>query len=174
MSKNIKYQYFTEGETEKRLVDWLKTEKRLIKPGKSMVFNMFQRAVTNPLLMKISESTIVVVIFDTDLISPNMDMFLSNISKLSKSRTVKKVLLIPQCKNLEDELIRCTSIRQITDFFPSENVEKFKAKFLDSNDHFLSNKFRENDFDFSKLWIKDTTGIYSDLHNNAKEIKLKR
>ena len=93
MSKNIKYQYL-QKEKLKKISRLVKTEKRLIKPGKSMVFNMFQRAVTNPLLMKISESTIVVVIFDTDLISPNMDMFLSNISKLSKSRTVKKKSVI--------------------------------------------------------------------------------
>lgn len=67
MAKNVKYHYFTEGETDKRLVDWLKTEKQLVKPGKSTVFNMFQKQITNSLLMRISDQTNVVVIFDTDL-----------------------------------------------------------------------------------------------------------
>ena len=55
MAKNVKYHYFTEDETDKRLVDWLKTEKQLVKPGKSTVFNMFQKQITNSLLMRISD-----------------------------------------------------------------------------------------------------------------------
>ena len=100
MAKNVKYHYFTEDETDKRLVDWLKTEKQLVKPGKSTVFNMFQKQITNSLLMRISDQTNVVVIFDTDLTNPNLELFLSNIKKLTKFRTVKNVILIPQCKNL--------------------------------------------------------------------------
>lgn len=174
MAKNVKYHYFTEGETDKRLVDWLKTEKQLVKSGKSTVFNMFQKQITNSLLMRISDQTNVVVIFDTDLTNPNLELFLSNIKKLTKFRTVKNVILIPQCKNLEDEIVHCTSIKNITNFFPTENVEKFKQKLLASNDKFLSNKFEEKNFDFNKLWIRNPGGIYSKIQNESGLIKLKR
>lgn len=82
--------------------------------------------------------------------------------------------MIPQCKNLEDEMVHCTSIRNITEFFPTKNVEKFKQKLLASNDKFLSNKFEEKNFDFNKLWIRNPDGIYSKIQNESNLIKLKR
>lgn len=104
------YQYFVEGDDEKRLIEVLKTDMRLIQPGKVQVVNVVQERLTDLKLRVLSEGTILIFVFDTD--SGNIDILNENIKKAKKSSRVKKVYCITQVKNIEDELIRSIPVIQ--------------------------------------------------------------
>ena len=46
MGKERYYQYFVEGEDEKKFVDVLKSDLKLIYPGKVQIFNVTERKLT--------------------------------------------------------------------------------------------------------------------------------
>ena len=79
------YQYFVEGDDEKRLIEVLKTDMRLIQPGKIQVVNVVQERLTGLKLRVLSEGTILIFVFDTD--TGNIDILNENIKKAKKSST---------------------------------------------------------------------------------------
>lgn len=97
------YLYYVEGEDEKKVVDTLKKDMKLIRPGVSQVFNVVENELTNARLMTIKENTTVVLIFDTD--TGNTEKVRKNIELLKKARNVKEIVCITQVKNLEDEWV---------------------------------------------------------------------
>lgn len=167
-----KYLYFTEGETEKKLIDLLKTDLQVIKPGKSKVFNVFENRITPALLTNISSKTKIVLIFDTDVVKPNFDIYDFNLSKLRNSRMVKDIITIPQCRNFEEEIVYSTSIKKASQLFAVENNTKFKATFLRMDNKFLQSKLEESSFDIKKLWSRNPKGPFSIIENQASKIKL--
>ena len=59
-------QYYVEGDDEKKLVDVLKTDLRLIKPGKVQKLNVVEQEITDIRLRTLKQGTMVVLVFDTD------------------------------------------------------------------------------------------------------------
>lgn len=165
------YLYLVEGDDEKNLVDYLRNKPKLIYSGKTKVFNVFTKEISNALLRTFKDNTIVIFVFDTDLPNPNLKLFQKNFDKLKSSPKVKDIVLIPQCKNLEDEIIRSTSINRIIDFFPSENIAKFKSTFAKATYEVLRDRFDKNSFDFSLMWSKRPDGSYKMIENQSDKIK---
>ncbi len=97
MMKEI-YQYFVEGDDEKRLIEVLKTDMQLIQPGKIQVVNVVQEKLTDLKLRVLAEGTILIFVFDTD--TGNIDILNENIRKAKKSSRVKDVYCITQVKNI--------------------------------------------------------------------------
>lgn len=60
------YQYYVEGQDEEKLIQVLKTELRLIEPGKVEKFNVVSEELTKLRIMSLKMGTIVVLVFDTD------------------------------------------------------------------------------------------------------------
>lgn len=112
MAHSRRYLYFVEGETEKKLIDFLKSETGHIQTGKSRVVNLFQTPITSSFLSNIPQKTTIIIVFDTDLANPNKKLFDKNLLKLSKSKNVEEIILIPQVSNLEDEIVHCTDIKR--------------------------------------------------------------
>lgn len=108
MANNI-YHYYVEGDDEKKVIDTLKTSMQLIISGKVDVFNVIERKFTRNQIMRLKQGTIVVLVFDTD--TNQVDTLLENILFLQKQPIVKKVICVPQVKNLEDELLRSCNIK---------------------------------------------------------------
>lgn len=119
MGKEKYYQYFVEGEDEKKLVDVLKSDMKLIVSGKSQVFNVTQQKLTRLRVMNLKPGTTVVLIFDAD--AGNLQILKDNINFLHKEKVVSEVICVIQVRNLEDELIRCCNIRQIKELLGSKS-----------------------------------------------------
>ena len=88
--KNSIVQYFVEGEDDKKMIDTLKTQMGLIKPGKVQVLNVVTEEITDLRLRALSPGTTVVLVFDVD--AGNVDILNRNIRKIeellnSKSRS---------------------------------------------------------------------------------------
>lgn len=61
MQKKGYYQYYVEGEDERKLLSVLKTEMECIVPGKIEVFNVVQEEITAIRLMQLKKGTTVIL-----------------------------------------------------------------------------------------------------------------
>ena len=59
-------QYYVEGEDEKKLIDVLKTDMRLIIPGKVQKLNVVEQQIKKTHFINMKNHTMVVLVFDTD------------------------------------------------------------------------------------------------------------
>ncbi len=156
-----------EGQDERRLIEVLKTDMRLIQPGKIQVLNVVQERITDSKLNILSEGTILIFVFDTD--TDNVDVLNENIKKAKKSSRVKNVYCITQVKNLEDELIRSTDIKRIEDLLKSKSKSDFKRDF--NNEKNLKQKLEAHSFDLNKLWCKEPQGVFKNIVNEGRVVK---
>lgn len=127
MSKTITIH---EGECEKSIIQWLKTEGyvfgRLIK----RTFEDISRI--DRILNFVDETTNVVIVMDTDTICSSQEKknrFVENIEYLLD--TARNVSIITQDKNLEDELIRGLGLSNERDLFKHFSVSsksEYKSK----------------------------------------------
>lgn len=168
MNKTQNYQYFVEGEDERKLVNTLKSDLRLIRSGRVQVFNMTQEKFTKLRIRTLKTGTKVVLIFDTD--AGNISIFKENVAFLDKASIVSEVILIPQVYNLEDELIRSCEIKQIKELLGSSSNKEFKSDLLKTRN--LAQKLTEHQFDFNRFWCTRDKDTYKEIENMAYRIKI--
>lgn len=161
------YQYFVEGDDEKKLIEVLKTDMQLIQPGKIQVLNVIQERLSEYRLRVLSEGTILVFVFDTD--TKNTDILNENIRKVKNTKRIKNLYCVIQVKNLEDELIRSTDINRIEELLGSKGKANYKRDFIRERN--LKQKLEAHSFDFKKLWCKNSQPPYELIKNDAIKIK---
>lgn len=88
-------------------------------------------------------------------------------------RNVKKVILIPQISNLEEELVYSTNMKQIKEFTKSKSNKAFKSDFLSMTDSNVPKKLNEVNFDIKRLWGRNATNRYKIFTNESEYIKKK-
>ena len=167
------YIYFVEGQNEKKLVDVLKSEFQWIANGKVFVHNVLTRPIPRASLRQIKNNTIAIFLFDTDNEQCGIDLLQENIQTLKSQHHIKDVITILQVKNIEDELIRSTDIRKITDLLQSKSENGFKNDFNRTDMRRLRQKLEEHHFDIDRLWVMKGTGIFAEVMNNSAKIRVK-
>lgn len=168
MGENRYYHYFVEGENEEKIVRILKTDMRLIAPGKVEIFNVVERKLTKLRLMSLKKNTTVVLVFDTD--TNQTATLWENIDFLNKDSSVKEVLCITQVQNLEDELKRSCNITHIKELTGSRTDSEFKHDML--KDSQFAKKLKIHKFDFEKFWNTAAKNNFSGIQNDAEKIKI--
>lgn len=167
MSKGEYYQYFVEGEDERKLINTLKSDMKLIVPGKVQVFNVAQEKITRLRIMNLKRKTVVVFVFDAD--AGKLETLKYNIELLKKESVVSEIICIVQVKNLEDELKRSCNIKQIKELLGSKSNKDYKSDLIKEKN--LSKKLKEKEFDFSKFWNMNDSEVYKMIRNEAYKIK---
>lgn len=168
MKKNVNVQYFVEGDDEKKIVNILKNDLKVIIPGRIQKLNVIQNIISDIILRTFKQGTIVVLVFDTD--TNNVNILNKNIEKLEKCRSVSEVITIPQVKNLEDELLYSCNIRRITELLNSRSVSDFKSDLIHITN--LSSKLKEHSFDINRFWSKQPGQPYEHIINMANKVKI--
>lgn len=166
MSKNDTYIYFAEGECEKKVIDTLKNTH--LQSGKIRVYNVLQKPITDYIVRQFKEKSIVILVFDTD-VETNLDILQKNITRLKSAKNIKKVILIPQIKNFEEEIIYSTNIKTIPQLLNSKSNKDFKTDFINCNN--VLDKLIDVGFDFSKFWSRSHTGAFKIFTNESNKIK---
>lgn len=167
---NNYYHYFVEGETDEKMISILKTNFQHIHPGKVEIVNVVTNKIKNSMIMKLKKRTIVVLVFDTDRVETSV--LKDNINFLIKQRNViSSVICIPQCKNLEDELVYSCNISRIKVLTNSKSNKDFKKDFLHISDQNAASRLEINGFDIKKLWSRNPDYPYQDIQNHALLIK---
>lgn len=161
-------QYYVEGEDEKKLLQVLKTDMGLIRPGKIQVFNVANKIMTRTRLISLSKETIVVVVFDTDKV--NVNILKKNIELMNQMANIKEVLTVMQVGNLEAELVRSCKIKSAEELLGARNRGEFKSKFLKTTN--LATVLKRKGFDITKMWIKNDPKL-PDFKNMGKRLSLK-
>ena len=167
MRKSANIQYFVEGEDEKKIVNTLKNDLKVIIPGKVQIINVIQNIVSDMILRTFKQGTIVILVFDTD--TNNIDTLVKNIEKLEKHRNVLDVITISQVKNLEDELTYSCNIRKITDLLNSRSISNFKSDLIHITN--LDSKLKEHSFNITRFWSRNPESPYEFITNQADKIK---
>ncbi len=166
--KNKYYQYFVEGEDEKKLLNTLKNQLRVIQPGKVQKLNVVESKISTNIIRTLKQGTIVILVFDTD--TNNTDILNWNIKKLNDSHVISKVITVPQVKNLEDELLRSCNIKDIKDLLNSRSKKEYKSDLIRVTN--LDAKLIEHRFDISLFWNKQPGIPYQHIINGSAEIKI--
>lgn len=168
MAKSYNFLYYVEGEDEEAIIKAIKN--KYIVSGKILRFNIVEEKLTSTRLRLIKENTIMILVFDID--TNNISTISKNIEILNGSKNIKNIYYIPQVNNLEDELIRATSIRQIKELTNSKTNSDFKRDLLNASNvlKLLENK----EFDINKFWCKNPDNNFSRFENMSYKIKLKK
>ena len=166
--KNYRFQYYVEGDCEKKLLSVLKEQKVFILPGKVEIFNVIQERFSNLQLRTLSDKTIVILVFDTD--KEETDTLWENLRILKKDPRIKAVWCVLQVDNLEDELVRSTDIKEIKELLPCPSNKEFKHYFLIEKR--LFEKLRSHNFNFNRIWISHPKHGFREIENDGQKIKL--
>lgn len=160
--------YYVEGEDEVKLIEVLKSNLRVIKPGKIQKLNVLQQEISTARLRTIKPATMVVLVFDTD--TNNLDILKENLKILNSCTSVSEVVTIPQFHNLEEELIRSCNIKNITQLLNSKSRTEFKTDLIRVSN--LDKKLKDHNFDITIFWNQNPQPPYDIISNQSDKIKL--
>ena len=118
--------YFAEGDCEKALIKALQLHLAVLPPGKVKVYNVVQDELRGSVLLTLSDAKTVLV-FDTD--KSETETLKKNISLLKRYCKNVKVIILPQVRNLEDEMKRSCNIKRIKELTNSKSDKDFKRDF---------------------------------------------
>lgn len=169
MGKAIRYQYYVEGEDEKKLLEVLKQDLRCIRAGKVDIFNVIQNQFTSMRIRPLKPGTVVILVYDTDV--DHVDILQRNIIFLQKQNAIKEIVCIPQVKNLEEELVYACQIKNVSELTHSHTKKDYKRDLIDCNN--LGIRLRKCDFKITKFWSQLPANRFGVWGNDAGKIKLK-
>lgn len=161
--------YFCEGPCDEALIKALQKDPALIAPGRPRPFNVIQNSIPNSILLAIKPGTDIVFVFDTD--KEITDKLQMSIEQVKKHCPKSKLVFLIQVKNLEDELVRCTDVKKVTDLTQSQSVSNFKTAFCKAKD--LRSILAHHKIDVGKLWTTEPPEVFAFVPQNSELIKLK-
>ncbi len=162
------FQYFVEGECEKKLINELKVPKtNLFLPGKVDVINVVNEKISRQRLMVLNPKTIIVLIYDIDV--ENTKILDYNIDMLRKYK-FNNIYHIQSINNFEDELVYATSLKSINDMYNTSDVDEFKTKFMHQNN--LLSKLKSINYDNSKMWSKINKKVPFNKYSRKEDLTI--
>jgi len=161
--------YFCEGPCDEALIKALQKEPALVAQGRPRPFNVIQNSIPNSILLAIKPGTDIVFVFDTD--KEITDKLQTSIAQVKKHCPKSKLVFLIQVKNLEDELVRCTDVKKVTDLTQSQSVSNFKTAFCKAKD--LRAILERHKIDVGKLWTTEPPEVFAFVPQNSELIKLK-
>lgn len=166
--KSSYIQYYVEGEDEEKLLNTLKTDLGIIRPGKIQKFNVIQELFTAARFFSMKPGTMAVLVFDTD--TGQVDILKQNIAFLEGQRQISEIVTIPQVPDLEGELIRSCKIRKVEELLDSKSRKDFKTDLIKVSN--LGSKLCQHHFDIQAFWSKKPTAAYQSVYNQPEKVKL--
>ena len=160
--------YFVEGQCEEKLIGALKKEPGLIRSGKCKVFNPIGQKLSPNDFITIPNSSVIVFVFDTDVI--HIGALEYNLKMIRRYARGCEIILIPQVKTIEDELLRATVVKRIEELTKSKSLSNFKSDFCAlKNCRSILEKYQ---LDIQKLWSEDPKGIFEKYPRESRKVKL--
>ena len=166
---NNKCIYYVEGPCEQQLIAALKEEPKKLLPGKIKIFNVVQNLIPKSQMLSIQSGTIVVLVFDTD-VSKTLNLK-KNLELLARYCGRLKIFFLPQVLNLEEELVRCTDVKIVTELTKSAGVRNFKTDFCKMKIKDCRSMLEHHKLDYTRLWMTRTPEAFTFVKNNSSHIK---
>ena len=115
--------------------------------------------------------TIVTLVFDTDV--PVTEHLKKNIELISRYCSRIRVVFLAQVLNLEDELVRCTDVKQVQELTKSRGKNNFKSDFCRLKTQDCRNALERHHVNVDRLWATDSPKEFSFIKKNASSVKVK-
>ena len=167
---NNKCVYYVEGPCEQRLIEALKERPEKLIPGKIKVFNVVQNLIPKSQMLSIQAGTTIVLAFDTDV--PNTTNLLKNLELLRRHCGKVKIVFLPQVMNLEDELVRCTDVKNVTELTKSASVKNFKTDFCKIKPKDCRSMLERHGISYERLWTTTPPDVFSFIEGSSRQVKL--
>lgn len=151
------------------MIHALKQEPGKLIPGKVKVYNVIQKMIPKSHLLSVQPGTIVTFVFDTDI--PVSKYLKKNIESLEKYCIKTQIVYLPQVMNLEDELVRCTDVKKVSELTKSNGNKNFKADFCRMKSQECRNMLEHHGIDVSKLWTTCPPDVFGFVQRNCSQIK---
>lgn len=161
--------YFCEGPCDEVLIKALKEEPGFIAPGKTKVFNVITNLIPKSVLLAIKPGTTVFFVFDTDVALT--DKLKKNIEYIDKYCSKSKLVFLPQVKNLEDELVRCSNVSKVTELTQSKSISNFKTDFCRISN--ARTVLSDHQIDVLRLWTTNPPEVFAFVPRNSGLIKIR-
>lgn len=161
---SLKYIYLVEGQDEEHLIRLLK-DNNLITNGQVYVKNLIQEHISNVFLNRHNKNVVFILVYDTDI--ERLEIFDLNVKKLNM--VAKKIYHIQQVTNLEDELIRCTNVKQVKEITKSKSNSNYKSDFQ----RIKFNSLIDVCFNIDLLWSINPINKFSKYNQDSNKIKKK-
>lgn len=162
--------YYVEGPCEQQLISALKEAPEKLIPGKIKVFNVVQNLIPKSQMLSIQAGTTVVLVFDTD-VSQTLNLK-KNLELLERYCGKLKIVFLPQVLNLEEELVRCTNVKIVTELTKSGSVKNFKTDFCKMKVKDCRSMLGRHQLSIARLWMTKTPDAFDFTENNGDSIKL--
>lgn len=146
----------------------LKEAPQKIQPGRVKVLNVVQEYLTKSQLITIQPGSTVALVFDTDV--KQTDCLKENINRLKKFCSKVKIIYLPQVLNFEDEIVRCSDIKSITDLTHSKSTKDFKRDFCAMSN--VRQVLEKANLKVERLWTETPSKEFSFFSENSQNIKL--
>ena len=160
--------YIVEGKCEEVLVRALIKDFHLLPSGRIKILNITQAKFPRSLLFSLKSNTSLIFIFDTD--AGKYQLVEEAISTIESSTYGVKIITVPQCRNLEEELIYACGIKEIKQITKSKSNTDFKSDFIHASN--IRQLLENCHFDFGKLWSREAAGEWEALRKgNIKSTK---
>lgn len=160
--------YFVEGECEKKFIDSFKIDPyNAFVSGKVSVFNVIKRRITINRLMTLNPKTIIILVYDIDVLDTHI---LEENIKLLKKYKFKDVYHIHSIQNFEDELVYASNLKKIDDLFGTKCLDDFKSKFINHKD--IIHKLDDIGFDVNKMWSRKNINPPFNQFSDKKSLEL--
>lgn len=161
--------YYVEGPCEQQLIAALKETPGKLIPGKVKVFNVVQNLIPKSQMLSIQAGTTVVLVFDTDV--SQTSNLKKNLELLSRYCGKLKIVFLPQVLNLEEELVRCTDVKKITELTKSGSVKNFKTDFCKMRTKDCRIMLDRHKLEYARLWMTRCLGVFDFVENNGTQVK---
>ena len=94
-----------------------------------------------------------------------------NLELLSRYCGKLKIVFLPQVLNLEEELVRCTDVKKITELTKSGSVKNFKTDFCKMRTKDCRIMLDRHKLEYARLWMTRCPGVFDFVENNGAQVK---
>lgn len=93
------------------------------------------------------------------------------IAALKEAPGKLKIVFLPQVLNLEEELVRCTDVKKITELTKSGSVKNFKTDFCKMRTKDCRIMLDRHKLEYARLWMTRCPGVFDFVENNGAQVK---
>ena len=167
---NNKCIYYVEGPCEQQLISALKEKPEKLILGRIKVFNVVQNLIPKSQILSIQPGTTIVLVFDTDV--PQTANLAKNLELLQRYCGKVKVVFLPQVLNLEDELVRCTDVKKVTELTKSASIMNFKTDFCRMKSKDCRLMLERHKISCERLWTSSPPDVFAFIEKNSRHVKI--
>ncbi|MCC8102097.1 MAG: hypothetical protein LIP11_07495 [Clostridiales bacterium] len=112
----------------------------------------------------------IVFAFDTDV--PVAGNLKKNIELLKRYCSKVEIIYLAQVLNLEDELVRCTDVKNVQELTKSIGIHQFKSDFCKMKTNECRYMLERHCFDIGRMWMCEVPQVFNFVERNGNRVRV--